>query len=120
MSLSVEEVMEVRRIAREAVHAELREVYRVLYGASEPELLTLRTVWAVERDNGAVNSTPLAVRLYVDPSTAWRKLGELTRAGWVEPIRPRTGGAVRRATGWRLTEKARFALALGRIVERAG
>lgn len=110
--------VDIRALVADEVRRQLCDLYDVVYAASKPDLLTLRTIYRLEVDQGVVSSTPLAMRMYVDPSTAWRRLGDLARGGWVEPIPPRTGGKVRKAAGWRLTEKARFAIGLRSVIER--
>lgn len=103
---------EVRRIVRD----EVEQLFVTVFQATA-DLDMLRALFSVQRANGIIHSGPLAMRMYVDPATAWRRIPPLVKHGWLEPVIPRVGRKAKRTAGWLLTEKAAFALALSRYLE---
>lgn len=98
-------------VVDEAVGKRLRDVYRTLYADSIPDLRLLETLASVQRDNGRIQTLPIATRHYIDQMTAWRRLKDWEHAGWVTAIKARSGRG-QKVIGWKLTPQARFALAL--------
>jgi len=101
---------EIRRIVRSEIEAAVQAAIHTLYVDDQPDLELLSALYAVQRDSGRISVLPLSRRLYVSKTTAWRRMPDLVRRGWIEPITSQKRNA-RRVLGWRLSQKARFALA---------